>query len=76
VTIKSFFSFSKECAMSLYDDIFKNLIKTGKLDLVECRELSCEEMDALVDEIRFWSVYGSGRLDKLRNEKKSNKSYV
>jgi hypothetical protein len=60
--------------MSLYDDIFKNLIKTGKLDLVECRELSCKEMDTLLDEIRFWSVYGSGRLDRLGNDKKINKS--
>jgi hypothetical protein len=62
--------------MSLYDDIFKNLIETGKLDLMECRGLSCKEIDTLVDEIRFWSVYGSGKLDKLGNEKKSNKSYV
>lgn len=61
--------------MSLYDDIFKHLINTGKLDLMECRELSCKEMDALIDEIKFWSVYGSGRLDKLGIKKKSNKYY-
>ena len=58
--------------MSLYDDIFKNLIKTGKLDLMECRELSCKDIDTLTDEIRFWCTYGGGKLDKLGKEIKSN----
>lgn len=57
--------------MSLLDDIFVNLIETGKLDLMECRELSCKEIDVLIDDLRFWCIYGGGNLEKLRKEKKN-----
>lgn len=60
--------------MSLYDNVLKNLLETGKLDLMDCRELSCKEIDSLTDEIRFWCAYGSGKLENL--EKKRNKYYV
>jgi hypothetical protein len=59
--------------MGLYDNIFNNLLETGKLDLKECSELSYKEIDALTDTIRFWCTYGSGKLDKLGEEKKRYK---
>ena len=55
--------------MSLYDNVLNNLLETGKLDLMECRELSCKEIDMITDEIRFWCTYGSGKLENLGKEK-------
>ena len=56
--------------MSFYENILKKLLETGNLDLMDCRELSCKEIDTLTDEIRFWCTYGSGKLENLGKEKK------
>lgn len=56
--------------MSLYNDILKQMRKTGMLDLTEYRQLSRKEIDALGDDIRYWCTYGDGKLEKLGKEKK------
>jgi len=59
--------------MSLYNDILKNLRKTGMLNLMEYRQLSRDEIDELGDDIRYWCTYGNGKLDKIGKEKKIRK---
>ena len=56
--------------MSLYNDILKDLRKTGMLDLKEYRKLSRKEIDSLGDDIRYWYTYGNGKLEKIGKEKK------
>jgi hypothetical protein len=56
--------------MSLYNDILKQMRKTGMLDLTEYRQLSRKEIDTLGDDIRYWCTYGDGKLEKLGKEKK------
>jgi len=56
--------------MSLYNDILKDLRKTGMLDLKEYRKLSRKEIDSLGDDIRYWCTYGNGKLEKIGKEKK------
>ena len=56
--------------MSLYNDILKDLRKTGMLDLKEYRKLSRKEIDSLGDDIRYWCTYGDGKLQKIGKEKK------
>jgi hypothetical protein len=56
--------------MSLYNDILKQMRKTGMLDLTEYRQLSRKEIDTLGDDVRYWCTYGDGKLEKLGKEKK------
>ena len=56
--------------MSLYNDILKDLRKTGMLDLKEYRKLSRKEIDSLGDDIRYWCTDGDGKLEKIGKEKK------
>ena len=56
--------------MSTYNDILKNLRKTGILDLMEYRKLSRKEIDTLGDDIRYWCSYENGKLETLGKERK------
>jgi hypothetical protein len=59
--------------MSVYNDILNEVKRTGILDLMEYRKLPIKEIDNLNEEIRYWCTYGNGELDKIANEKKTNK---
>jgi hypothetical protein len=59
--------------MYTYEDAVKQLQETGSIGLINLKELSYEDLDELLEEIKKWCVYANGDNKKLKKESKKNK---
>ena len=60
-----------ELKMYTYEEAVKQLQETGSISLINFKELSYEDLEELLEEIKKWCVYANGNKEKL--EKKSKK---
>ena len=56
-----------------YEDAVKQLQESGAIGLQEFKNLSYEDLNELLEEIKVWCLYANGKLDKLPKESKKNK---
>ena len=59
--------------MYTYEDAVKQLQETGSIGLIDFKELSYEDLDELLEEIKKWCVYANGDKKKLKKESKKSK---
>ena len=64
---------NKGVTMYTYEDAVKQLQETGSIGLINFKELSYEDLDELLEEIKKWCVYANGDNKKLKKESKKNK---
>jgi hypothetical protein len=53
-----------------YEDAVKQLQETGAISLVDLKSLSHEDLVELLEEIKVWCLYASGKTEKLPKESK------
>jgi hypothetical protein len=56
-----------------YEDAVKQLQETGAIGLVDLKSLSHEDLVELLEEIKVWCLYASGKTEKLPKESKKKK---
>jgi hypothetical protein len=56
-----------------YEDAVKQLQESGAIGLQDFKNLSYEDLNELLEEIKVWCLYANGKLDKLPKESKKNK---
>jgi hypothetical protein len=56
-----------------YEDAVKQLQETGAIGLVDLKSLSHEDLVELLEEIKVWCLYASGKTEKLSKESKKKK---
>jgi hypothetical protein len=56
-----------------YEDAVKQLQETGAISLVDLKSLSHEDLVELLEEIKVWCLYASGKTEKLPKESKKKK---
>jgi phage FluMu protein gp41 len=56
-----------------YEDAVKQLQDTGTISLRDFKNLSYEDLNELLEEIKKWCLYASGKADKLSKDSKKQK---
>jgi hypothetical protein len=56
-----------------YEDAVKQLQESGAIGLQDFKNLSYEDLNELLEEIKVWCLYANGKLDKLPKESKKKK---
>ena len=56
-----------------YEDAVKQLQETGVITLNDFKKLPYEDLVELLEEIKIWCLYASGKADKLNKESKKKK---
>ena len=56
-----------------YEDAVKQLQESGAIGLVDLKSLPHEDLVELLEEIKVWCLYASGKKDKLTKESKKKK---
>lgn len=56
-----------------YEDAVKQLQESGAIGLVDLKSLSHEDLVELLEEIKVWCLYASGKPEKLPKESKKKK---
>ena len=56
-----------------YEDAVKQLQESGAIGLQDFKNLSYEDLNELLEEIKVWCLYANGKLYKLPKESKKNK---
>ena len=64
---------NKGVTMYSYEDAVKQLQETGSISLINFKELSYDDLEELLEEIKKWCVYANGNKDKLEKKSKKNK---
>lgn len=60
----------KGVTMYSYEDAVKQLQESGTISLINFKELSLEDLEELLEEIKKWCVYANGNKEKLENKSK------
>jgi len=56
-----------------YEDAVKQLQDSGSIGLQDLKNLSYEDLNELLEEIKVWCLYANGKADKLPKESKKKK---
>jgi len=56
-----------------YEAAVKQLQETGSMSLMDFKEMSYEDLEDLLEEIKKWALYANGNADKLEKKKKKKK---
>ena len=56
-----------------YEDAVKQLQESGSISLEDFKNLSYEDLNELLEEIKVWCLYANGKADKLPKESKKKK---
>jgi len=56
-----------------YEEAVKQLQETGSISLMDFKEMSYEDLEDLLEEIKKWVLYANGNTDKLEKKKKKKK---
>jgi len=56
-----------------YGDAVKQLQDSGSIGLQDFKNLSYEDLNELLEEIKVWCLYANGKADKLPKESKKKK---
>ena len=56
-----------------YEDAVKQLQETGKISLNDFKNMPYDDLVELLEEIKIWCIYASGKADKLSKESKKKK---
>ena len=56
-----------------YEDAVKQLQDSGSIRLEDFKNLSYEDLNELLEEIKVWCLYANGKADKLPKESKKKK---
>jgi hypothetical protein len=56
-----------------YEDAVKQLQDSGSISLQDFKNLSYEDLNELLEEIKVWCLYANGKADKLPKESKKKK---
>lgn len=56
-----------------YEDAVKQLQDSGNIGLQDFKNLSYEDLNELLEEIKVWCLYANGKADKLPKESKKKK---
>ena len=56
-----------------YGDAVKQLQDSGSIVLQDFKNLSYEDLNELLEEIKVWCLYANGKADKLPKESKKKK---
>lgn len=56
-----------------YEDAVKQLQETGAIGLVDFKSLPHDDLVELLEEIKVWCLYASGKAEKLSKESKKKK---
>jgi hypothetical protein len=57
----------------LYEDAVKQLQDSGSISLQDFKNLSYDDLTELLEEIKVWCLYASGKAEKLPKESKKKK---
>lgn len=60
--------------MKTLKDAVSKLKETGSIELTDFKALKLDELEVLSEEIKYWCLYGNGKLDKLGNDQKEFKA--
>ena len=56
-----------------YEDAVKQLQESGSISLEDFKNLSYDDLNELLEEIKVWCLYANGKADKLPKESKKKK---
>ena len=56
-----------------YEDAVKQLQESGSISLEDFKNLSYDDLNELLEEIKVWCLYANGKADKLHKESKKKK---
>ena len=56
-----------------YEDAVKHLQESGSISLEDFKNLSYDDLNELLEEIKVWCLYANGKADKLPKESKKKK---
>ena len=56
-----------------YEDAVKQLQESGSIRLEDFKNLSYEDLNELLEEIKVWCLYANGKAEKLTKESKKKK---
>jgi hypothetical protein len=56
-----------------YEDAVKQLQESGSISLEDFKQLSYEDLNELLEEIKVWCLYANGKADKLPKESTKKK---
>jgi len=56
-----------------YEDAVKQLQESGSIRLEDFKNLSYEDLNELLEEIKVWCLYAGGKAEKLPKESKKKK---
>ena len=56
-----------------YEDAVKQLQESGSIRLEDFKNLSYEDLNELLEEIKVWCLYANGKAEKLPKESKKKK---
>jgi hypothetical protein len=56
-----------------YEDAVKQLQDSGSISLDDFKNLSYEDLNELLEEIKVWCLYAGGKTEKLPKESKKKK---
>ena len=70
---KSPISIDKVMSKYQYEDAVKQLQDSGSISLADFKNLSYEDLNELLEEIKVWCLYENGKADKLPKESKKKK---
>jgi predicted house-cleaning noncanonical NTP pyrophosphatase (MazG superfamily) len=56
-----------------YEEAVKQLQETGAISLMDFKEMSYEDLEDLLEEIKKWVLYANGNAEKLEKKKKKKK---
>jgi predicted house-cleaning noncanonical NTP pyrophosphatase (MazG superfamily) len=56
-----------------YEAAVKQLQETGSMSLMDFKEMSYEDLEDLLEEIKKWALYANGNAEKLEKKKKKKK---
>ncbi len=56
-----------------YEAAVKQLQETGAINLMYFKEMSYEDLEDLLEEIKKWALYANGDVEKIEKKKKKKK---
>lgn len=56
-----------------YEDAIKQLQDSGSISLEDFKNLSYDDLNELLEEIKVWCLYANGKAEKLPKESKKKK---
>ncbi|MEI8077859.1 MAG: hypothetical protein WCH33_09165 [Betaproteobacteria bacterium] len=56
-----------------YEDAVKQLQESGSISLEDFKNLSYDDLNELLEEVKVWCLYANGKADKLPKESKKKK---